>query len=71
LKPRCIEIWFIETGACNDPVSDGVNAGIGAVLFNQSAKPVRYSSQKLTLEMISKLNPETRKIAIYECVFSL
>jgi hypothetical protein len=52
-------------------VSDGVNAGIGAVLFNQSAKPVRYSSQKLTLEMISKLNPETRKIAIYECVFSL
>jgi hypothetical protein len=50
-------------------VSDGVFAGIGAVLFNPSGKPVKYFSQKLTMEMIAKLNPETRKTAVYKCEF--
>jgi hypothetical protein len=44
-------------------------AGIGAVLFEPSGKPVKFFSKALTTSMIHAWNPAGKKSAIYECEF--
>ena len=61
--------WFIQTDACYDSFEDGIMAGIGAVLFNPAGEPVKFFSHRLSPTVVKKLNPCSKKTAIYECEF--
>ena len=69
LKPARGRPWFVQTDACYEPDGDSVFAGIGAVLFNENGRPVRFFSQRLDADLLQQMNPEARKTAIYECEF--
>lgn len=69
LKMAAEKPWFIQTDACYDSSEDGVMAGIGAVLFNPAGDPVKFFSHRLSPNVVKKLNPCSKKTAIYECEF--
>ena len=49
--------WFIQTDACYEMQSGDVVAGIGAVLFDQNGKAVRFFSHKISDAVVEFLNP--------------
>ena len=62
--------WFIQTDACYEMQSGDVVAGIGAVLFDQNGKAVRFFSHKISDAVVEFLNPGlARKTTIFECEF--
>ena len=69
LKMAAEKPWFIQTDACYDSFEDGIMAGIGAVLFNPAGEPVKFFSHRLSPTVVKKLNPCSKKTAIYECEF--
>ena len=69
LKPASAITWFIQTDACYDLEGDQTIAGIGAVLFDPTGKPVAFSSHRLTGEVVTLLNTLGKQSAIFECEF--
>ena len=69
LKPASCKPWFIQTDASYDADGDDVDAGIGAVLFDQTGKPISYFSKRLSSELVAHLNPLGKQSAIFECEF--
>ena len=73
-KPRVLRAssatsWYIQTDACFESGPGDVMAGIGAVLFNPCGKPVKFFSHKLSQTVVSAINPDDKRTAIYECEF--
>ena len=64
LHPKCCETWYVQTDACYEPQEEGV-----LVLFVPNGQPLRFFFERLSLDMLTKLNPSTRKTAIFECDF--
>ena len=52
LKPARGRPWFVQTDACYEPDGDSVFAGIGAVLFNENGRPVRFFPQRLDADLL-------------------
>ena len=69
LRPSSNTVMYIQTDASFEPSPDGDSVGIGAVLFDQSGKPVKFFSQKLTDDMVKVINPTGKLNAIFECEF--
>ena len=69
LCPSSNAAWYIQTDASFASSDDPTFAGIGAVLFEPSQKPVKFFSKALPTSMIYALNPAGKKPVIYECEF--
>ena len=64
------DCWFLQTDASFEPDKDHASSGVGAVLFNQTGRPVAFFSEKLEDSILAVLNPDgTKKTIIFECEF--
>ena len=62
--------WFVETDAWYEVENGVVTAGIGAVLFDSTGRPVQFFSHRLATSLVNALNPNLhRKTTIFECEF--
>ena len=69
LRASANNVWFIQTDACYEPGDDEVFAGVGAVLFNSAGQPLKFFGQRLSPELLKRLNPTSKKNATFECEF--
>ena len=70
LRAASDDCWFLQTDASFEPDKDHASSGVGAVLFNQTGRPVAFFSEKLEDSILAALNPDgTKKTIIYECEF--
>ena len=69
LRPKCCTTWYVQTDACYEKAEDEAFSGIGAVLFTPRGEPIRFFSNRLSAELLAKLNPADKKTAIFECEF--
>ena len=61
LRASANNVWFIQTDACYEPGDDEVFAGVGAVLFDSSRRPLKFFGQRLSTELLQRLNPTSQR----------
>ena len=69
LSVKSTATWFIFTDASHEPEAGMPTAGIGAVLVNDAGRKVKFFSEQLTDEVLTKITVSKRKTIIFECDF--
>ena len=69
LRPSSSVVWYIQTDASFESSDDSTFAGIGAVLFDPSGKPVKFFSKGVDLEFDSCFEPSWQKVCEFFALF--